>query len=132
MEEVFKKTSELGEAILRSEEYAALSQARYYFEMDIEAQNMMERYRLYREKVGDLMQEKDADRDMLERISGEMKSIEQKLNARESFLALSHHQQAFDALIRQVNQVLRFVITGEMEEGRESGCAGCSGCGQGH
>ena len=43
--------------------------------------------------------------------------------------AMNDAQTAFSEVLNQVNQVLRFVITGQVDEGGCGGnCSGCTGC----
>ena len=84
MNEVFEKTRELGEAILRSEEYTTIS-------LELDA---------YQSKMREITEVAE----------------------------LTKARERFSALVNQVNQVLRFLITGEIGDNKE--CTGsCESCG---
>lgn len=133
MNEVFQKTRELGEALMKSEEYATMKACE-----DAAAGNELaaRTMGLYLEKRGALeklmMSDNPNPKEMSE-LSAEMEAIQEALQSIEDISRLTEARAAFNKLIAQVNQVLRFIITGEMEQpAEESSCTGscatCHGC----
>ena len=59
-----------------------------------------------------------------------MDEAQQRLQMIDDILALNEARSEFDGLIGQVNQVLQFIVTGNMEQpsGCTGSCATCSGC----
>ena len=81
----------------------------------------------------------EPDVEGMNRISAEMEALQKKLQETPDIANLTLARNAFTNLINQVNQVLRFTITGEMgdeadecESAGEAGCTGscatCRGC----
>jgi hypothetical protein len=71
----------------------------------------------------------------LKAISDELDALKEKLNLIGDIQALTHARTQFTDLIEEVNQVLRFIVTGDMNTNEEScagDCGGCSACGQLH
>jgi len=65
-------------------------------------------------------------------LSDEMSSYQERMNLIDDIRDLNNAREGFANLINQVNSVLRFIVTGEMEQ-NEGGCSGscetCGGCG---
>ena len=64
-----------------------------------------------------------------------MDETQEKINMIDDIIAMTQARSAFSDLINQVNQVLQFIVTGQVnEEGNCSGsCASCGGsCGAAH
>ena len=83
-----------------------------------------------RQALQDMMQSENPDPGALKRISDEMDEARDRLQMIDDIVALNDARNEFNGLIGQINQVLQFIVTGEMEQ--PSGCSGscesCSGC----
>lgn len=129
MSEVFMKTRELAEAIMRSEEYISMKAAEDVALQNEEAAGIMAQYMEKQQELEAVMMKNDPDVENMNRISGEMESLQKKLQETPDIANLTLARNAFTNLINQVNQVLRFTITGEMgDEADECESAGSSGC----
>lgn len=139
MSEVFVKTRELAEAIMRSEEYLNMKSAEDVALQNEEAAGIMAQYMEKQQELEAVMMKGDPDVESMNRISGEMEALQKKLQETPDIANLTLARNAFTNLINQVNQVLRFTITGEMgdeaddcESASTSGCTGscacCRGC----
>ena len=130
MDKVFEKTRELGQALLESECYQRLKAAEDKAMQNAEAAAAMAEYLEKRSDIQALMQSDNPDPGALKRISDEMDEAQQRLQMIDDILALNQARSEFDGLIGQVNQVLQFIVTGNMEQpsGCTGSCATCSGC----
>ena len=130
MNEVFLKTRELAEALMRSEEYIAMKAAEDVAIKNEEAAGIMAQYMERQQELEAVMMKGDsADAESMNRLSSEMEALQKKLQATPDIANLTVARTAFSNLINQVNQVLRFTITGEMgDEAEECGDAGAAGC----
>ena len=129
MSEVFMKTRELAEAIMRSEEYISMKAAEDVALQNEEAAGIMAQYMERQQELEAVMMKGDPDVENMNRISGEMEALQKKLQETPDIANLTLARNAFTNLINQVNQVLRFTITGEMgDEADECESAGSSGC----
>lgn len=130
MDIVFQKTRELGQALLESEAYRKMKQAEEKAMGNEEAARTMSLYLEKRSQLQELMQSDDPDPGALKRISDEMDEAQERLQMIDDIVALTDARDEFNALIGQINQVLQFIVTGNMEEssGCSGSCATCHGC----
>lgn len=130
MNEVFMKTRELGEAIMKSEEYITMKACEDAAAANEVAAKTMGLYLEKRGALEELMQSESPDPQAMSELSSEMDALQEALQGIDDIARLTEARADFNHLIAQVNQVLRFIITGEMgEEESEEGCTGsCSSC----
>ena len=90
----------------------------------------MSEYLEKRTELQAMVQGENPDPTVLKRLSDEMDEAQQRLQMMDDILALNAARDEFNGLISQINQVLQFIVTGNMEQ--PSGCTGscstCSGC----
>ena len=122
MDAVFQKTRELGRALMESEAYLKMKAAEDKAMANEEAARAMGEFL---EKRGEL-QAINIDSKI---INGSVTADKSTATMGEA-VALTDARNAFNALIGQINQVLQFIVTGEMQqpEGCSGSCASCSGC----
>ena len=129
MDNVFKKTRELGEALLESDVYLKMKAAEDKAMASPEAAQAMAAFLEKRGELQSMMQSENPDPGAMKRISEEMDGLQDRLQMVDDIVALNDARNEFNSLIGQINQVLQFIVTGRMDE---SGCAGdcsaCSGC----
>ena len=130
MDAVFQKTRELGQALMESEAYLNMKAAEDRAMANEEAARTMGEYLEKRQQLQALMQSENPDPGALKRISDEMDAAQERLQMIDDIAALTEARNEFNALIGQINQVLQFIVTGEMEQpsGCSGSCAACSGC----
>ena len=131
MNEVFAKTRELGEALLRSEEYKAVKDAENKAMSNPEAAQIVGRFIELRADMEKAMSEGEKDWVKIGSLSSEIDSCREKMNGIEVLNELDSAREAFSELINQINSVLRFIVTGDMTPGEGAcggSCATCSGC----
>ena len=130
MDAVFQKTRELGQALMESEAYLKMKAAEDKAMQNEEAARTMGEYLEKRQELQSMMQSENPDPGALKRISDEMDETQERLQMMDDIVALTDARNAFNALIGQINQVLQFIVTGEMQqpEGCSGSCASCPGC----
>lgn len=129
MNEVFLKTRELGEAILRSEEFANVKDAEEKAMKNTEAAETMGKYLEAKGEMDRIMAMGEKDWAKIKELSDEMSALQERMNLIDDIKALNDAREGFANLINQVNSVLRFIVTGEMDA-PEGGCSGsCESCG---
>ena len=130
MDAVFEKTRELGKALLECETYLKMKEAEDRAMQNEEAARTMGVFLEKRQELQNMMQSENPDPGALKRISDEMDEARERLQMIDDIVALNDARNAFNGLIGQINQVLQFIVTGEMEQ--PSGCSGscesCPGC----
>ena len=130
MDAVFQKTRELGQALMESETYQKMKAAEEKAMKNEEAARVMGEYLEKRQQLQDLMQSENPDPGALKRLSDEMDAAQERLQMMDDIAALTAARNDFNGLIGQVNQVLQFIVTGNMEpsSGCTGSCATCPGC----
>ena len=130
MDAVFQKTRELGQALMESEAYLKMKAAEDKAMQNEEAARVMGEYLEKRQELQSMMQSENPDPGALKRLSDEMDEAQERLQMMDDIVALTDARNAFNALIGQINQVLQFIVTGEMQQpsGCSGSCASCSGC----
>lgn len=130
MDAVFEKTRELGQALLESEAWQKVKQAEERALQNEDAAQTMHVYLEDREQIHALMQSEDPDPGALKRLSDEMDEAQQRLQLMDDILALNEARNEFNALIGQINQVLQFIVTGQMQQPSDcsGNCGSCPGC----
>jgi len=130
MDAVFEKTRELGKALLECETYMKMKQAEDKAMQNEEAARTMGSFLEKRQQLQEMMQSENPDPGALKRISDEMDEAQERLQMIDDIVALNDARNEFNALIGQINQVLQFIVTGNMEppSGCSGSCASCSGC----
>ncbi len=130
MDAVFQKTRELGQALMESEAYKKMKAAEERAMRNEEAARVMGGYLEKRQALQELMQSENPDPGALKRLSDEMDEAQERLQMMDDIAALTEARNEFNGLIGQINQVLQFIVTGNMEEpsGCTGSCANCPGC----
>lgn len=120
----------LGEAIVASEEYKNMQVAEQEAMSDPAVAASMSRYLELKEQLGGAMCQPDADADLIARLGQEMDDVQRQMGEMPAVEAMTDARQAFSELMNQVNRVLEFIITGELQQGGgcSGNCSGCSGC----
>ena len=131
MNEIFEKTRELGEALLRSEEYKNVKIAENRAMANQDAADTVSKFLELRGQMEQLMSAPEKDWNEVQQVSEQIDACRQRMDAIEDLIALNKARTEFDGVINQINAVLHFIVTGEMsntEEGCTGSCATCHGC----
>jgi len=140
MHEVFERAGALGEAIQQSEEFKAMRAAEGAVMADENAARIMSDFLGHRTVVEEILTSDPPDHALLAEHSQAMEVLQGALNEMELVREMTRARAAFAAMMHQVNQVLRFMVTGETgdedddeQEGCGGDCGGCAGgCGHQH
>ena len=136
MHEVFEKARLLGEAIQRSQEFQGMKEAEQAAMADAQAAALMSDFLSHKTEVEDMLSDDAPDPEVLAGHSAAMEALQAQLNDMDIVQSMTRARAEFAGMMQQVNQVLRFLVTGEMEDDEEEGCGGncggCSGCGGHH
>lgn len=131
MEKVLEQARLLAEAIAESDVYQKMHQCENDAMKDAEATRAIADFVEKRQKVESLLAEGNMDHAALAEASKAMEDAEKKVNEQPKVRAMQEARGEFTQMMNNVNQILRFIITGETED--NSGCSGscesCGGCG---
>ena len=126
--ELFEKSRELGELLVKSEEYVKVQETETAFNEDEFAKAKVVEFNELQKAVQQMMQTPDPDQAAIAAAADRLRNMQAELVEMPSIKAMNDAQAAFSNLLTQVNQVLRFTITGQVDDG--SSCGGnCSSCG---
>ena len=123
------KAKELGETIGDSAELQRLKKSEIALEGDDQGMGLMEDYRLLQIELVKATREKKGEvrigeiRDML-------MAKQTELNTYPITLEYLEAKNAFDGMMKNINDIITFAITGEGCS--SSNCSSCSGCGSSH
>ena len=131
MEKVLEQARLLAEAIAESDVYQKMHQCENDAMKDAEATRAIADFVEKRQRVESLLAEGTMDHTALAEASKAMEDAEKKVNEQPKVRAMQEARGEFTQMMNNVNQILRFIITGETED--NSGCSGscesCGGCG---
>ena len=131
MDEIIKKATALGEALRDSEEMKEYLKQEIIYNSDEEAQRITKEYNEMRENLANEARREDiTPMEMLE-IRKKLGQKFEEVSKNEVISKYMDAKQEVENLISKANNIIRYFVTGEMEE--ESSCSGnCSSCGGCH
>ena len=130
MDKVLKQAELLGQTILDSDVYAAMNKAELAVTKDEESVNLIAQLSEKRKKVEDILSSNEMDHQALAEAGEEMEALERQVNDLPLVKELQERRAEFSQMMNNVNQIIRFVLTGEMgDSGCSGSCSTCSGCG---
>lgn len=126
---VFEEARKLADMLLETDEGKALNDARYIFEGNEEAQNMLNEYSIYRQSIqlkanNDEISDEELEKEN-EKIAARIKELQQNEVIRDLFVA----EQNFNNIVNHVMNVFNATLAGSENIGGCSGsCSTCGGC----
>ncbi|MBQ3761894.1 MAG: YlbF family regulator [Clostridia bacterium] len=128
MNEVFERTRQLGDALMKSEEYVNMKQAEQNLTRNADAAKLVGRFIELRNEMEEIMSKNEKDWARVQTLTKEIDETRSLMEKNEDVMHVEEARGKFSELINQVNSVLHFIVSGEMDTG--SGCTGnCSSCG---
>jgi len=130
MEKVLNQAEMLAEAILESEEYISMRLAEQAAMRDETATQLIAAYSEKRQAIESLLADANMDHGALATAGQELQDVERQIDACEVLNKMRETNDAFNAMMKKVNSIIRYVVTGEeeQEEGCTGSCSSCSGC----
>lgn len=130
MEKVLNQAEMLAEAILESEEYISMRLAEQAAMRDENATQLIAAYSEKRQTIENLLADANMDHGALAKAGQELQDVEHAIDACEVLTKMRESNDAFNAMMKKVNSIIRYVVTGEeeQEEGCTGSCSSCSGC----
>lgn len=130
MENVLNQAEQLAEAILESEEYIKMRIAEQAAMRDEEASGLIAEYSQCRAAVENVLAMSDLDHQVLAEAGAKLEAAEKAVDENMLIKVMRETNSVFSDMMKQVNKIIKYVVTGEMEQ--EEGCSGsCSSCGGG-
>ena len=133
MRDVMMKAQELAEAILDSGIYQKMKEKEREVRQDPVAGALLEDMLAKRQQVENILSSTNMKPEELSQASLAMEEAEKKMNSDEKIIALKAARKDFQTMMDNVNQILRLVVTGKVEDSSSEGCNGnCASCGGCH
>ena len=125
-----QKAQELAEAIVDSAVYQEMKKRERDMLKDPDATQALADMNEKRQRVEDILSSNQMNPEELQQASLEMTEAEKVMNENPKIIALKEARKEFQTMMDNVNQILRLIVTGKVEENGCSGhCEGCGGCG---
>lgn len=130
MENVLNQAEQLAEAILESEVYIKMRIAEQAAMRDEEAAGLIAEYSQRRSDVETLLASNDLDHNALAEAGEKLEAAEKAVDDNMLIKVMRDTNSAFADMMQQVNKIIKYVVTGEMEqeEGCSGSCGSCGGC----
>ena len=130
MENVLNQAEQLAEAILDSEIYIKMRIAEQAAMRDEEASGLISQYSERRSEVEKLLASNDLDHEALAVAGEKLEAAEKAVDDNMLIKVMRETNAAFSDMMQQVNKIIKYVVTGEMEqdEGCSGSCDSCGGC----
>lgn len=122
--DVLKKARELAMSILESDEYLQLKKAEEEFNNDLEAPSLIKDYEEHLREYN-LRFSKQSDKNEIESSLLKLKKLKNKIDNNKVLNNLYQCQKKYDSMMKNVNNIVDFII-GKESKGKK--CNGCSGC----
>lgn len=135
MEKVLNQAEMLAEAILESEEYITMRLCEQAVMKDEEATLLVSSYSEKRSQIETLLADANMDHGELAKAGEALEQAEHMMDENKLLQKMRESNDAFTNMMKQVNKIIKFVVTGEHEEEQEGctgSCSSCGGCGHQH
>ncbi|MDD3410843.1 MAG: YlbF family regulator [Eubacteriales bacterium] len=130
MEKVLNQAEQLAEAILDSEEFIRMRLAEQAAMHDESAAKLISDYTEQRGVVEKLLATNNVDHQSLAEAGEKLEAIQKLIDENTMLKTMRETNAAFGDMMKQVNQIIKFVVTGEKDEqdGCTGNCGSCGGC----
>ena len=130
MENVLKQAEILAESILESKVFINMRLAEQAAMKDEKANQLIAAYTEKRQAVEALLADANMDHGALAEAGEALRNVEHAIDENEVISKMRETNEAFNNMMKKVNAIIRYVVTGEEEheEGCTGSCHSCSGC----
>ncbi len=130
MTRVIELAHALGDEIAKSEEIKNLEAAKDAFEKDAVLQAKMSEYEADRMLLGEEFSKNtdEMDQKAIADIKARMEELGAVICANDVYVAFANAQKAMNDLMAEVNNEIKFCITGERPSACTHDCSTCGGC----
>ncbi|MBQ9070353.1 MAG: YlbF family regulator [Clostridia bacterium] len=131
MTRIIELAHALGDEIAKSEEIKNLEAAKAAYEKNAELQAKMSEYEADRMLLGEEFSKNtdEMDEKAIADIRARMEELSAVICANETYVAFANAQKAMNDLMAEVNNEIKFCITGERPVTCTHDCSTCGGCG---
>ena len=128
MTKIIELAHMLGLEIAKSEEIKNLESAKDAFDSNQELQNKMSEYETDRVLLTQEYSKQDADEKLIADLHARIDELANDISTNEIYIMFSKAQAEVNALMNEVNEEIKFCITGERPSQCTHDCSTCKGC----
>ena len=130
MTKIIELAHALGEEIAKSDEIKNLEEAKGAFQSDAELQNKMSEYEAERMLLGQEFAKDptEADQRAIADIRARIEQLSSEIGCHPAYIRFAEAQRAMNALMADVNDEIKYCITGERPSECTHDCSTCKGC----
>ena len=120
----------LGEEIAKSDEIKNLEMAKEEFQSDADLQNKMSEYEAERLLLGQEFAKdpSEADQRAIADLRARIEELGSEIGSNPQYIKFAEAQRAMNALMAEVNEEIKYCITGERPSDCTHDCSTCKGC----
>ncbi len=130
MTKIIELAHALGEQIAQSDELKALELTKGGYESNEALQKKLAEYETERKLLSDEFNKDpdEVDQTVITELKARMDALSREITKNPVYIAFANAQQAMNDLMTQVNDEIKFCITGERPEHCTHDCSTCKGC----
>ena len=128
MTKIIELAHMLGLEIAKSEEMKNLETAKDAFEANAEIQNKMSEYETDRVLLTQEYSKEEADEKLIADLHARIDELANNITTNELYIKFTKAQAEVSALMNEVNEEIKFCITGERPSECTHDCSTCKGC----
>lgn len=128
MTKIIELAHMLGIEISKSDEMKKLAEAKDAFEADRDLQSKMSEYETDRVLLTQEYSKEEADEKLIADLHARIDELATEITANSLYIAFVSAQSEVNALMNEVNEEIKFCITGERPSDCTHDCSTCKGC----
>lgn len=128
MTKIIELAHMLGLEIAASSEMKKLAEAKDAFESSAELQNKMSEYETDRVLLTQEYSKEEADEKLIADLHARIDELAAEITSDSLYIAFTQAQAEVNALMNEVNEEIKFCITGERPSDCTHDCSTCKGC----
>jgi cell fate (sporulation/competence/biofilm development) regulator YlbF (YheA/YmcA/DUF963 family) len=128
MTKIIELAHMLGLEIAKSSEMKKLEEAKDAFEANLDLQNKMSEYETDRILLAQEYSKEEADEKLIADLHARIEELATEITTNSLYLAFTQAQAEVNSLMNEVNEEIKYCITGERPSECTHDCSTCKGC----
>lgn len=128
MTKIIELAHMLGLEIAKSSEMKKLEEAKDAFEANLDLQNKMSEYETDRILLAQEYSKEEADEKLIADLHARIEELATEITTNSLYVAFTQAQAEVNSLMNEVNEEIKYCITGERPSECTHDCSTCKGC----
>jgi cell fate (sporulation/competence/biofilm development) regulator YlbF (YheA/YmcA/DUF963 family) len=128
MTKIIELAHMLGLEIAKSSEMKKLEEAKDAFEANLDLQNKMSEYETDRILLAQEYSKEEADERLIADLHARIEELATEITTNSLYVAFTQAQAEVNSLMNEVNEEIKYCITGERPSECTHDCSTCKGC----